>query len=253
MVSESGATLPSDRASRSSHDSAEALRLNGRAHFPPASFGRARRGIDDAAMTSRYLFLVDTYATEILKVLSVWSMATDQDLDVRPRDGDPRGRTLREHMIHQCQSENGWFTGMLGIAVAGEVLPSELTRLAFLRHYAAAAETRRQALAGKDDAFWEATVPFFEVARPRTWILVRRIAHTAHHRGQQTTLLRMLGRSLHSTYGPTADTGGLAKDKPPVVYAYRDVPTLLSGEASGSGKQPLPPPVTRPVTERPGP
>lgn len=28
--------------------------------------------------------------------------------------------------------------------------------------------------------------------------MTRRIAHTAHHRGQQTTLLRMLNRELHS-------------------------------------------------------
>lgn len=203
-------------------------------------------------MASRYAFLVDTYATESLKVLSVWSMAADADLDVRPRAGDPRGRTLREHMIHQCQSENGWFAGMFGIVVAGEVLPAEPSRLGFLRHYAQVAEARQLALSGRDDAFWEAAVPFFEVQRPRTWIMVRRIAHTAHHRGQQTALLRMLGRSLHSTYGPTADTGGLPKDKPPVVYAYGDVPGLLAGEAVGGRKNPLPQPPKRPVTERPG-
>ncbi|MFL5496629.1 MAG: DinB family protein, partial [Gemmatimonadales bacterium] len=34
------------------------------------------------------------------------------------------------------------------------------------------------------------------MARSRAWILVRRIAHTAHHRGQQTILLRQLGREL---------------------------------------------------------
>ncbi len=210
-----------------------------------------RRGVHDGAMASRYSFLVDTYATEILKVLSVWSMGHDGDLDVRPRAGDPRGRTLREHMIHQCQSENGWFVAMFGIVVPGEVLPAELSRLAFLEHYAAAAEHRRAALADKDEAWWEAEVAFFETRRPRTWVMVRRIAHTAHHRGQQTTMLRMFGRSLHSTYGPTADTGGLAKDKPPVVYAYADVLALLAGEARGGAKVPLPPPVARVVTERP--
>jgi hypothetical protein len=131
------------------------------------------------------------------------------------------------------------------------VLPAESTRLAFLRHYAAAAEFRRLALQGKDDAWWETEVAFFEAKRPRTWVMVRRVAHSAHHRGQQTALLRMLGRSLHSTYGPSADTGGLAKDKPPVVYAYDDVAALLAGEAAGGHKRTLPPPVQRPVTERP--
>jgi hypothetical protein len=38
--------------------------------------------------------------------------------------------------------------------------------------------------------------------------MVRRIAHTAHHRGEQTTLLRMLDREVYSVYGPSIDTGG---------------------------------------------
>ncbi|MFY9342090.1 MAG: DinB family protein [Planctomycetota bacterium] len=202
-------------------------------------------------MTSCYAFLVDTFATEILKVLSVWAMAADGDLDVRPRADDRRGRTLREHMIHQCQSEHGWFAGMFAITAPGPVLPAEPTRLGFLRHYAAAAGFRRGELAGKDDAFWTCEVPFFETRRPRTWIMVRRIAHTAHHRGQQTGLLRQLGRVLHSTYGPSADTGGLPADKPPVVYAYPDVAALLGGETGGGAKAPLPAPARRPVTERP--
>jgi len=202
-------------------------------------------------MVGRYQFLVDTYATEILKVLSVWATAADADLDVRPRAGDRRGRTLREHMIHQCQSEHGWFTSMFAIEAPGEVLPEESTRLAFASHYATAAEFRRACLAEQEDAWWETEVAFFEVKRPRTWVMVRRIAHTAHHRGQQTALLRQRGCFLHSTYGPTADTGGLAKDKPPVIYAYPDAPALLAGEAFGGDKAPLPPPVQRPVTERP--
>ena len=202
-------------------------------------------------MASRYAFLVDTYATEILKVLSVWSMADEEDLDVRPRRGDRRGRSLREHMVHQCQSENGWFANMFSIVAAGEVLPAEPTKIGFLRHYAAVAEARREGLVVKDDSWWEAPAQFFELQKPRNWIMTRRIAHTAHHRGQQTALLRMIGKDLHSTYGPTADTGGLAKDKPPVVYPYADVAALLAGEAAGGDKQPLPGMVDRPVTELP--
>lgn len=203
-------------------------------------------------MTSRYAFLVETYETELLKVLSVWSMAEEADLDVRPRGGDRRGRTLREHMVHQCQSEHGWFTNMLGVEAPFDALPTEPTKLAFLRRYAEAAAFRLEALRGKDDAWWEAEAAFFEVPRARTWILTRRIAHTAHHRGQQTAQLRALGRELHSTYGPTADTGGLAKDQPPVVYPYGDVSALLEGERVGGRKRALPPAVARPVTELPG-
>lgn len=202
-------------------------------------------------MAGRYTFLVDTYATELLKVLSVWSMARDEELDLRPRPGDRRGRTLREHMIHQCMSEGGWFAKMLGIATPGELLPADTSRLGFLQHYAAGAQHRQRALAGMDDAWWEQEVAFFAVQRPRTWVVVRRIAHTAHHRGQQTALLRALGRDLHSTYGPTADTGGLPKDDPAVVYPYASVDALLHGERSGGAKAPLPTPVARAVTERP--
>ncbi len=201
-------------------------------------------------MPCRYAFLADSYATEIEKVLSVWSMAEDADLLVRPRAGDPRGRNLLEHMVHQCVSEAGWFGGMFGIQSPEAPLPPSESRLAFLSHYAQAAAFRLRELRQRDDAWWETEAPFFETLRQRAWIMVRRIAHTAHHRGQQTALLRQLGRSLHSTYGPTADTGGLPKDRAPVVYAYPDLESLLREEAAGGGKQPLPAPTGRPVTER---
>ena len=45
-----------------------------------------------------YDFLVDTYATERIKVLSVWSEFRDEDLRVRPNPKDPRGRSVHEQM-----------------------------------------------------------------------------------------------------------------------------------------------------------
>jgi hypothetical protein len=42
-------------------------------------------------------------------------------------------------------------------------------------------------------------------------------------------MLRMIGRPLHSNYGPTADTGGLAGAA--TVYAYPSVEALLDGAA----------------------
>ena len=77
--------------------------------------------------------------------------------------------------------------------------------------------------------------------------MVRRVAHTSHHRGQQMALLRMLNREVYSNYGPTADTGGLAVNQASVVYAYRDLRSLLdAGE-----KNPLPGRGSKPVSERP--
>lgn len=204
----------------------------------------------------RYDFLVETYATERLKVLSTWSSFHDSDLDARPRASDARGRNFLEQMVHQCVSENAWFRGMLGIDVVAaplsqQVLPEEETRLGFLRRYAEHSGARLSALSRTEDAWWEASVPFFDTTRSRAWVLVRRVAHTAHHRGQLTALLRMLGRGLHSTYGPTADTGGLMASKAPTIYAYRSPEELLAGEEAGGRKAPLPGPGPTPPTERP--
>ena len=97
-----------------------------------------------------------------------------------------------------------------------------------------------EALRSKDDPWWEDDIPFFDVVRTRAWVMVRRLTHSAHHRGQLTTLLRTLGRPLHSTYGPTADTGGLMKSHAPTIYPYPDEAALLAGEAAGGAKAPLP-------------
>jgi uncharacterized damage-inducible protein DinB len=200
----------------------------------------------------RYGFLVETYETERLKVLSVWAAFEDADLAFRPHRTDRRGRSVHEHMVHQCVSEDLWFRGMLGIDVGARPLPEAEGRLDFIRQYARDSAPRLEALRARPEAWWEATASFFDVQRSRAWIVVRRIAHTAHHRGQLTALARMLGRDLHSTYGPTADTGGLAQHKAPTVYAYADEQTLIEGEASGGRKARLPGPGPNPPTERPG-
>ena len=142
---------------------------------------------------------------------------------------------------------------MLGIPSAGDAVPSRESRVAFLAHYAEASAARLDALRERvdDDEWWEAEVAFFDDRRQRHWIMVRRIAHSAHHRGQLTTMLRQLGLDLHSTYGPTADTGGLMQHQAPVVYAYDGVGSLLQGERAGGRKRPLPVRPAHPVTERP--
>lgn len=201
----------------------------------------------------RYGFLVDTYATERLKVLSTWATFRDDDLPVRPHATDRRGRSLLEHMVHQCVSENLWFRDILGVEVGAPPLPAAETRLEFLRRYADDSARRLAALERTDDDWWEAEVRFFDVPRTRAWVMVRRIAHTAHHRGQQVELLRMLGREVYSTYGPTADTGGLFQQRAPTIYAYPDEAALLAGEAGAGRKGALPGPGTQPVTERPAP
>jgi len=199
----------------------------------------------------RYAFLVETYATERLKVVSVWSEFRDPDLPVRPRQDDSRGRSVHEQMVHQCVSEDLWFRNMLGIDVGAPPLPKQETRLEFMKQYAEDSGKRLAALQEKDEPWWEEGVKFFDVLRSRAWVMVRRIAHTSHHRGQLMAMLRMLGRDIHSNYGPTADTGGLMQNHAPTIYAYPSLEALLTNESAGSAKAPLPGAGGKTVTERP--
>jgi uncharacterized damage-inducible protein DinB len=199
----------------------------------------------------RYAFLVETYATERIKVVSVWSEFEDEDLPVRPRWDDPRGRSVHEQMVHQCVSEDLWFRAMLGIDVGALPLPKEETRLRFIQQYVEDSGKRLAAVREKNEAWWEGSTKFFDAQRSRAWVMTRRIAHTSHHRGQLMAMLRMLGRGLHSNYGPTADTGGLMQNHAPTIYAYASLDALLKGEATGGAKAPLPGFSGKPVTERP--
>lgn len=200
-------------------------------------------------MNTPYNFLVDTYQTERMKILSVWSEFHDDDLPIRPNPIDHRGRSVHEQMVHQCVSENLWFKTMLDIAVTDQALPQEETRMHFIQTYAHDSQLRVNALAVKDIAWWQGITGFFDVPRSRAWIMTRRIAHSSHHRGQLTYLLRMLKRDLHSTYGPTADTGGLMQNNAPTIYLFSDEKSLLNGDSAKKNR--LPVFDNRLVTERP--
>ncbi len=228
------------------------------------AWGMGRRGGATAAMLlrgivrcywgdeMRYEFLVETYATERVKVVSVWSEFQDGDMEFRPNAVDARGRSVREQMVHQCVSEDLWFRNMLGIDVGAPPLPGSETRIEFMRRYAEDSGKRLAALRSKEEGWWEGETKFFDVTRSRAWVVTRRIAHTSHHRGQQMAMLRMLGRDLHSNYGPTADTGGLMQNRAPTIYAYGSLQELLAGESEGGRKARLPGAGGKAVTERAG-
>ena len=195
----------------------------------------------------RYDFLLETYDTERLKTLSVWSQLRDEDLRFRP---EPRARTPHEHMVHQCVSEALWFKTMLEIDLGAPPLPAEETRLAFLHQYAGASGKRVERLRGMPDDWFEGPTRFFDVERSRAWVLTRRIAHSAHHRGQLTAYLRLLGKNLYSTYGPTADTGGLFLNGAPTLYRYPDLDHLLEAESRGGASPRRPGPAASTPPER---
>ena len=193
-------------------------------------------------------FFVETYDTERLKTLSVWSAFRDEDVRFRCAE---RARTPLEHFVHQCVSEDTWMRNMLGIETTLPALPPEESRLAFMRHYAAASAERAAALRAQPGDWWTGPTTFFDVPRSRAWVFLRRVAHSAHHRGQLTVLLRLLGRPVYSTYGPSADTGGLFLNGAPTHYRYHSIEELLEAESHGGEWPELPGPGAKPVTERP--
>ncbi|HEV2341427.1 MAG TPA: DinB family protein [Candidatus Acidoferrales bacterium] len=152
---------------------------------------------------SHYSFLLDTYETEILKIITIWSAFPDSSMDFRPA---AQSRTVIEQFEHQLQSEGGWMVKMFGIDL-GDLNPEKRTKQACIAKYQSDATRRLEILITKPDSWWEEQVAFFDVQRSRAWIFVRRLNHSAHHRGQLIVYLRVLGLRVPSVYGPTADTG----------------------------------------------
>jgi uncharacterized damage-inducible protein DinB len=198
---------------------------------------------------SRYNFLCETYRTERLKTLGAWAQVPDDRMEWR---AEPRARTPHEHMVHQCVSEDGWMRTMLGITVSGSILPRDESRLAFLERYAAASAERLAVLESQPDSWFEGDVAFFDVRRSRAWVLTRRFTHSAHHRGQLNAYLRLWGEPLYSTYGPTADTGGLPASGASVIYRAPTVEELIASVADGGPLPTLPGPGSAAPTERRG-
>ena len=197
---------------------------------------------------NRYAFLIETYDTERLKTLTVWSQFADSDFEFRP---ETRVRTPHEHMVHQCVSEDAWMKNMLGIQIDMALLPEQETRLDFIGHYAVATGLRLELLNSMPEESFESITDFFDVRRSKAWVLTRRIAHSAHHRGQLVAYLRLLGYDLYSTYGPTADTGGLFQNHAKVIYRYPTIDELVKGEQQGGKRPVLPGSGDKNPTERP--
>ena len=148
--------------------------------------------------------LVKTYASEVNKLNSVWHEFAEEDLTFKPH---PRSTTVGEIIEHELLSERRFFGEFLSLpeVPAKEVLPLERTPAAFAARMVELSRARLQFLAERDEEWWLAVVPFFDVERERIWILWRRILHTAHHRAQLGVYLRLLNKKVPSIYGPTAD------------------------------------------------
>ena len=148
--------------------------------------------------------MLDTYASETNKVVSVWREFGDDDLAFRPH---ARSTTVGDIFKHQLLSERRFFGEFIGSPEPAptDVLPSQLTVTSAVDRLTQLVSARLPFLAEQRGEWWLVRVPFFEVERERIWIFWRRVLHTAHHRTQLSVYLRMMDRSVPPTYGPTAD------------------------------------------------
>ena len=147
---------------------------------------------------------IDTYASETNKVASVWREFRDDDLEFRPHE---RASAVGDIFKHQLLSERRFFGEFLGVPEPApkDVLPAAITVRSAADRLVELAVPRLGFLAAQRADWWMERVAFFDVQRERAWIFWRRVLHTAHHRTQLTVYLRVMGRPVPATYGPTAD------------------------------------------------
>lgn len=147
---------------------------------------------------------LDTYASETNKVYATWLVFADSDWGFRPH---ARSSSVGEILKHQLLSERRFFAEFLGLPepAAAAVLPVEESVHAYAERLVELARPRLAFLAVQDEAWWMERVRFFDAQRERSWVFWRRVLHTAHHRTQLTVYLRLLDKTVPSTYGPTAD------------------------------------------------
>jgi uncharacterized damage-inducible protein DinB len=148
---------------------------------------------------------LDTYASETNKVVSLWRQFSREDMLFKPAD---KSSTVLEIMKHQLLSERRFFAEFIGLGgepEAAALLPQELTPEGFWRRNQELCAPRLARMADRDQKWWLEVVPFFDVQRERIWVFWRRVLHTTHHRTQLSVYLRLLGKPVPSSYGPTAD------------------------------------------------
>jgi uncharacterized damage-inducible protein DinB len=162
--------------------------------------------------------LLKTYASETNKVISVWREFDADNLSFRPHT---RSATVEDIFKHQLLSERRFFGEFLGLPEPPptQILPEGKRPEDYFGRMRELARPRLDLLAGKTEEWWLEVVPFFDVRRERVWVFWRRVLHTAHHRTQLTVYLRLLGKDVPSTYGPTADVSWEGADPTQTVQA----------------------------------
>ncbi|HLH02602.1 MAG TPA: DinB family protein [Bryobacteraceae bacterium] len=163
------------------------------------------------AVEAAFQHVVDTYASETNKLISVWRCFSDADFAFRPH---PKSSTVEEIIRHELLSGRRFFGEFLSGSEPGgkDVVPSTMSIEACSERMRMLARRRLDFLASRAEEWWLEEQPFFDVTRQRIWIFWRRVLHTAHHRTQLTVYLRLLGRDVPPIYGPTADVAWTGAD-----------------------------------------
>jgi uncharacterized damage-inducible protein DinB len=122
------------------------------------------------------------YLATLVATMPAWIAmeVTQNELDIRPKDG------------------------------AGFKSEPWRTNAELLAQFEAAAAQACQAIASTSDEFlatpWKLLAGGKVVdERPRREVIADTLCHAAHHRGQLTVYLRLLGAAVPSIYGPSAD------------------------------------------------
>jgi uncharacterized damage-inducible protein DinB len=164
--------------------------------------------------------VVDTYASETNKLISIWRTFSDEDPLFRPHS---KSSTVGDIFKHELLSGRRFFGEFLKRPEpdASLVLPPAMRVEACCERMLALAHRRLDFLASRTEEWWLADAPFFDVTRQRIWIFWRRVLHTAHHRSQLTVYLRLLEKDVPPTYGPTADVSWSGADPTHTVEAAK--------------------------------
>jgi uncharacterized damage-inducible protein DinB len=164
--------------------------------------------------------LLDVYASEINKIASVWRAFDDGVVDYRPH---PKSASVGDIFKHELLSGRRFFGEFLGLPEhdAASTVPAPIAVDACLARLGDLSRARLPRLAAAPAAWWNETVAFFDVERPRVWVFWRRVLHSAHHRTQLTVYLRLLDRPVPPIYGPTADVSWSGADPTHTVDAAR--------------------------------
>jgi len=169
---------------------------------------------------SAFQHLLDVYASEINKTVSVWRLFDDGVLDYRPH---PKSTSVGDLFKHELLSGRRFFGEFLGLPepAAASVVPNPIGADACVARLGDLARARLPHLARASPEWWHTPVGFFDVERTRIWVFWRRVLHTAHHRTQLTVYLRLLDRPVPPIYGPTADANWIGADPTTTVESAR--------------------------------